>query len=258
MTSRLQTKDLTLGYGGAPVLQGVTLDIPDGQITAIVGPNACGKSTLLKCLARLLKPKKGKALLDGKPVHRQNTRAVAKTIGLLPQSTETPPGMSVIDLVSRGRTPHQSALQQWSARDQEIVEAALTQVGLANEANRAVSDLSGGQRQRAWIAMVLAQETDILLLDEPTTFLDLHYQVETLKLVARLQEERNLTVVMVLHDINLAARFADRIVALRGGGIVAQGGPSELVTEANIWAIYGMRARVIAGPVGDAPHVIPL
>ncbi|MEM8978268.1 MAG: ABC transporter ATP-binding protein [Pseudomonadota bacterium] len=258
MTSRLCTKDLTLSYGRKTVLDGITLEIPDAQITAIVGPNACGKSTLLRCLARLMKPKKGKVLLDGKPIHRVNTKAVAQTISLLPQSAETPPGMRVVDLVARGRTPHQSPLQQWSKADQESVDSALTRVGLSDQANALLSEISGGQRQRAWIAMVLAQDTEILLLDEPTTFLDLNYQIETLKLVQDLQEQKHLTVVMVLHDINLAARFAANIIALREGGIVVQGAPETVVTEANIKAIYDLSAKVVASPVTQAPYVIAL
>ena len=258
MTSQLVTRDLEFSYGNGPVLDGITLDIPSGKVTAIVGPNACGKSTLLRCLARLIVPKSGEALLNGTPLHRQNTRAVARAIALLPQSAEAPPGMRVIDLVARGRTPHQNPLQQWSDRAERVVREALTQVGLEDEADRPLSDLSGGQRQRAWIAMVLAQDTGILLLDEPTTFLDLHYQIGTLKLVRQLQQERDLTVVMVLHDINLAARFADHIIALRGGGIVCQGTPKEVVTKANIFAIYDLQSQVITGPIDDLPHVIPL
>lgn len=256
--TQLSTTNLTLGYGGVPVLEDITLDIPDGQITAVVGPNACGKSTLLRCLARLIKPMRGEALLDGAPIHKQNTKAVARRIALLPQSAETPQGMRVIDLVARGRTPHQTPLQQWSTKDEEVVTRALEQVGLSKEADRPVSDLSGGQRQRAWIAMVLAQETDILLLDEPTTFLDLHYQIETLKLVCALQEDRQLTVIMVLHDINLAARFADQIVALREGSIICQGAPKDVVTEAMVEAVYDLKSQVVAGPVQALPFVIPL
>lgn len=256
--TQLATRDLTLGYGGAPVLSGITLDIPDHQITAVVGPNACGKSTLMRCLARLIKPLSGEALLDGTPVHRQATKAVARRIALLPQSVEAPTKMRVTDLVARGRTPHQTPLQQWSMKDEEIVTRALAQVGLTEDADRPVSDLSGGQRQRAWIAMVLAQDTDILLLDEPTTFLDLHYQIETLKLIRALQQDRQLTVVMVLHDINLAARFADHVVGLRRGAIMCQGTPDEMVTAANIKAIYDLDAQVIAGPVAGAPVVIPM
>lgn len=256
--TQLSTKNLTLGYGGVPVLNDISLDIPDAQITAVVGPNACGKSTLLRCLTRLIKPMSGQALLDGTPIHAQKTKAVARRIALLPQSAEAPPGMRVSDLVTRGRTPHQNPLQQWSVKDEDVVARALAQVGLSDQADRLVSDLSGGQRQRAWIAMVLAQDTDILLLDEPTTFLDLHHQIETLQLVRTLQNERQLTVVMVLHDINLAARFADHIVALRAGSIICQGAPAEVVTEATIAAVYDLQAKVFAGPVGGAPYVIPL
>ena len=258
MTPRLCTRDLTYSYGGAPVLNGITLDIPDQQITAVIGPNACGKSTLLKCLARLLRPQSGSVLLDGTSITRQKTRAVARSVALLPQSAEAPEGMRVADLVARGRTPHQSPMQQWSQRDASIVAEALSQVGLSDLADQELSRLSGGQRQRAWIAMVLAQETDILLLDEPTTFLDMRFQIDTLKRVEKLQKDRGLTVVMVLHDINLAARFAAHIVALRNGEIICQGAPETVVTEANVHAIYNLATQIMPGPVSGAPYVIPL
>lgn len=258
MTTRLRTEELTAGYGGKAVLNELSLDFPDGKVTSIVGPNACGKSTLLKCLARLIKPSSGEVLLDGRAIHKQKTKAVAKTIALLPQSAEAPAGMRVVDLVARGRTPHQSPIQQWSKTDDEVVAQALENVGLSNESNKLVASLSGGQRQRAWIAMVLAQQTDILLLDEPTTFLDLRHQIDTLKLVRELQAERGMTVVMVLHDINLATRFSDRIVALRDGMIVCQGKPENVVTPKNIKAIYDLEAKVTHVSPDDQPHVIPL
>ncbi|MEM8538491.1 MAG: ABC transporter ATP-binding protein [Pseudomonadota bacterium] len=258
MASQLRTEDLVLAYDKHPVLDGITVNVPDQQITAIVGPNACGKSTLLRAMTRLLTPQSGAAYLHDKPVHKQKTGAVAKSIALLPQSADTPDGMRVIDLVGFGRTPHQSPLQQWSAKDEKMVMAALAQVGLQAFADRPVAALSGGQRQRAWIAMVLAQDTDILLLDEPTTFLDLSYQIETLKLLQTLQQDRARTILMVLHDINLAARFADHIIAMRDGAVVCQGTPTQVVTEANIDAVYDLSAKVIAGPVGGAPFVIPL
>ncbi|MEM9348945.1 MAG: ABC transporter ATP-binding protein [Pseudomonadota bacterium] len=257
MTSRLRTDALTLAYGKTDVLKEVSVALPDGQITAIVGPNGSGKTSLLRCLARLERPTRGAAILDDSSVHKQNTRKVAQTIALLPQSANAPAGMRVGELVARGRTPHQSPLKQWSQEDEAAVERALSQVGLTTERERPVDALSGGQRQRAWLAMVLAQETPILLLDEPTTFLDLRYQLEVLTLVAQLQEEHALTVAMVLHDINLAARFAHRILALREGRVVADGAPSEVVTQSGIFEIYALNARVIPDPTTGTPHVIP-
>lgn len=258
MSSRLNARDLTISYGAAPVLSDLSLDLPDGKITAIVGPNACGKSTLLKSLARLIRPKSGAVMLDGAPVHRQKTTAVARAIALLPQSAEAPAGMRVRDLVARGRTPHQTPLAQWSAKDARIVEEAMAQVDLADQADTELVTLSGGQRQRAWIAMVLAQQTDILLLDEPTTFLDLRHQIDILKLVRQLQAERDLTVVMVLHDINLAARFSDHIVALRGGEVLYSGPPNAMLTPERIRAIYDLEAEIIPAGATGIPHVIPL
>lgn len=258
MTSRLSTQNLSVGYGGAAILKDLSLCFPDAQITAVVGPNACGKSTLLRTLARLIKPMHGAALLDGQPVHTQNTRKVAQTLALLPQVTEATEGMRVADLVARGRTPHQNPLQQWSHRDERAISDALSQVGLADHKDALLEDLSGGQRQRAWIAMVLAQATPILLLDEPTTYLDLRYQIETLKLIRHLRDARDLTVVMVLHEINLAARFADWIIALKGGESIVEGTPSDVITVPNIEAIYDLPARIISDPNGSTPHVIPL
>ena len=212
----------------------------------------------MKSLARLIKPSSGKVLLDGKSVHKQKTKAVAKTIALLPQSAEVPLGMRVLDLVAKGRTPHQSPIQQWSETDAQIVQEAMANVGLSEVAGKPVAALSGGQRQRAWIAMVLAQKTDILLLDEPTTFLDLRHQIDSLKLVRQLQQDADLTVVMVLHDINLAARFSDHIIALRGGKIVCQGTPQDVVTAENMTSIYDLETQVThVAPIGQ-PHVIPL
>ncbi|MCH2165713.1 MAG: ABC transporter ATP-binding protein [Marinovum sp.] len=258
MTAQLRTEKLTLSYGKNVVLENLTIEIPDGAVTALVGPNACGKSTLLRALARLIKPRSGAVLLEGRKIQNINTRMVARTIALLPQQAEAPAGMRVIDLVGRGRTPHQSPIQQWSVKDETIVMDALSQVGLLGEQDRALEDLSGGQRQRAWIAMVLAQQTEILLLDEPTTFLDLRYQIDALKLVANLQKERDLTVVMVLHDINLAARFAHHIVGMKDGTVVTQGPPKDVVTAKNIDAIYGLKSNVIIPQGSDAPHVIAL
>ena len=257
MTSRLRANELTVSYGDAPVLENLSLDFADGQITVVVGGNACGKSTLLKTLARLLKPKSGSVILDGTPLSKQNTKSVAQKLAILPQSTETPKGMRVVDLVARGRTPHQTPLQQWSARDQKVVEAALDSVGLSEISNQALEDLSGGQRQRAWVGMVLAQEPEILLLDEPTTYLDLKYQIEVLELVRSLQAQRELTVVMVLHDINLAARFADQIVGLKDGNIICQGSVQEVITTENLKSIYGLNAEIVYGSDSSVPVVVP-
>lgn len=258
MTSRLHTDDLSLAYGKKTILHGITVALPDNQITAIVGPNGSGKTTLLRCLARLESPTSGGAFLDDKPVHKTNTRETARAMALLPQSATAPEGMRVGELVARGRTPHQSPLKQWSDADADAIDRALDQVGLTAERDRPVSALSGGQRQRAWLAMVLAQDTPILLLDEPTTFLDLRYQIEVLRLVSDLQKDRGLTVAMVLHDINLAARFAHRILALRDGRIVADGTPAEVITQPGIQAIYDLNAHVIDDPTSGAPHVIPV
>jgi len=252
----LVVENLSLRYGATPVLEDVSFALPAGQITAIVGPNACGKSSLLRCLARLQAPNGGQVLLDGAPIQKQKTRDVARQLAFLPQSTIAPTGMKVVDLVLRGRTPHQSPLQQFTPKDQALVRDALDHVGLAHRSNAYLEDLSGGQLQRAWIAMVLAQDTSILLLDEPTTFLDMPHQLEIMQLVRDLQADKGLTVAMVLHDINLAARFCDQIIAIKDRGLVCQGPPSEVVNEANIEAIYGLGCSVIADPHHGHPHII--
>lgn len=256
MTAHLSCESLCLSYGKTPVLTDISLELTQGQITAIVGPNACGKSSLLRCLCRVQTPTKGRVLLNGDPIQKQNTKQVARKIAFLPQATTAPTGMRVLDLVLRGRTPHQTPLQQWSTEDQAIVDRALDQVGLKHRSHELLEDLSGGQLQRAWIAMVLAQDTDILLLDEPTTFLDLTHQQDILKLVQDLQADRGLTVAMVLHDINLAARFTDRIIALRNQNVLCAGSPREVVTEPNIKDIYGLECSVISDPHYGLPHII--
>ncbi|SMR83541.1 iron complex transport system ATP-binding protein [Aliiroseovarius halocynthiae] len=256
MTAHLTCENLCLSYGKTPVLTDVNLDLVPGQITAIVGPNGCGKSSLLRCLSRVQSPTKGQVLLDGEPIHKQNTKQVARKIAFMPQSATAPTGMRIMDLVLRGRTPHQSPLQQWTSEDQRIVERALDQVGLTHRAHELLEDLSGGQLQRAWIAMVLAQDTEILLLDEPTTFLDLAHQQDILKLVRELQADRGLTVAMVLHDINLASRFTDNIIALRDQNVLCSGVPQDVITEPNIQDIYGLACSVIADPHHGLPHII--
>ncbi len=255
---RLRADGVRLGYGDRVVVDGLDLDVVAGTITAVIGPNGCGKSTLLRALGRLLKPTGGAVLLDGRRIDRMPTREVATILGVLPQSPSAPEGLTVADLVARGRHPHQAWYRQWSADDEEAVHQALGWTGMLDLAERPVDELSGGQRQRAWISMALAQGTDLLLLDEPTTFLDLAHQVDVLELVRRLHREAGRTVVMVLHDLNLAARYADRLVAMRDGRIVASGTPHEVITEQMLSEVFGLDARVIADPVAGTPLVVPV
>lgn len=255
---RLRAEQVRLGYGDRTIVDGLDLDVVAGTITAVIGPNGCGKSTLLRALGRLLKPTAGQVVLDGKRIDRVPTREVAKVLGLLPQAPSAPEGLTVADLVARGRHPHQAWYRQWSADDEDTVAQALDWTGIADLAERPVDQLSGGQRQRAWISMALAQGTDLLLLDEPTTFLDLAHQVDVLELVRRLHSEAGRTVVMVLHDLNLAARYADRLVAMRDGRIVAAGEPAEVITEELLEAVFGLSARVIQDPVAGTPLVVPI
>ncbi|GAB3680499.1 ABC transporter ATP-binding protein [Angustibacter aerolatus] len=254
----LEARELSLGYDGRRVVDGLDLVLPAGRVTVLVGANACGKSTVLRGLARLLHPTGGAALLDGKVIHEQPTRAVAKVLGLLPQSPTAPDGITVADLVGRGRHPHQGWLRRWSADDDLAVAEALRSTGTLDLAERAVDELSGGQRQRVWIAMALAQQTDVLLLDEPTTFLDVAHQIEVLDLLADLNRRRGTTVVVVLHDLNLAARYADHLVALKHGRLVAQGDPREVVTDALVQDVFGMRCQVVTDPVSGTPMVVPV
>ncbi|MEU6128681.1 ABC transporter ATP-binding protein [Saccharopolyspora sp. NPDC047091] len=255
---RLRGERLRLAYGDRVVVDGLDIDVPDGTITAVIGPNGCGKSTVLRALARLLAPQQGQVLLDGKQIHKMPTKEVARVLGLLPQSPQAPEGLTVADLVARGRHPHQAWYRQWSSDDEQAVAEALELTGIGDLAERAVDELSGGQRQRAWLSMALAQGTDLLLLDEPTTYLDLAHQVEVLDLVGRLHDESGRTVVMVLHDLNLAARYADRLVAMRDGAIVAQGAPGEVLTEELLADVFSLNARVIPDPVTDTPMVVPI
>jgi iron complex transport system ATP-binding protein len=255
---RLRAEGVRLGYGERVVVDGLDLDVVAGTITAVIGPNGCGKSTLLRALGRLLKPSSGQVLLDGRRIDRMATREVATILGVLPQSPSAPEGLTVADLVARGRHPHQAWYRQWSGDDEEAVHQALEWTGMLDLAERPVDELSGGQRQRAWISMALAQGTDLLLLDEPTTFLDLAHQVDVLELVRRLHAEVGRTVVMVLHDLNLAARYADRLVAMRDGRIVASGTPHEVITEELLAEVFGLDARVIADPVAGTPLVVPV
>ena len=256
---RLAADAVTLAYGDdAPVVSGLTLDVPDGQVTCIVGPNACGKSTLLRSLARLLRPDDGAVLLDGDAIHTMRTREVARRLGLLPQAPSAPEGLRVEDLVARGRHPHQRLFQQWSEADEAAVTHALDVTHTAELADRVVDELSGGQRQRVWIAMALAQETPILLLDEPTTYLDIAHQLEVLDLLAELNRTEGRTIVMVLHDLNEAARYSHHLVAMCRGRIVASGDPGAVVTEDTVRRVFGIDSRVVPDPVTGTPMVVPI
>ncbi|GLB64565.1 iron-dicitrate ABC transporter ATP-binding protein [Dietzia sp. NCCP-2495] len=230
------------------VIHDLDLEVPAGRLTAIVGANACGKSTLLRSMSRLLTPRAGQVLLDGKRVHRMPAKELARTLGLLPQSPLAPEGITVSDLVGRGRNPHQGMLSRWSRDDDEAVATALEATGSLELADRAVDELSGGQRQRVWIAMALAQQTDLLLLDEPTTFLDVAHQVEVLDLLVDLNRDRGTTIVMVLHDLNLAARYADHLVAIADGRVHSAGPPDEVLTAKTVHAVFGLECEVIPDP----------
>lgn len=258
MDHRLSASELTLSYGERAVVHDLDLEIPDGQITSIVGSNACGKSTLLRGLSRLLKPAGGTVLLDGRAIATMPSRAVARVLGLLPQAPVVPEGVTVADLVGRGRYPHQGALRRFSATDDAAVAAALAQTGIVELAGRMVDELSGGQRQRVWIAMALAQQTDLLLLDEPTTYLDVAHQIEVLDLLADLNTERGTTIVMVLHDLNLAARYSHHLVAMRAGRVVASGSPQEVITASRVRTVFGLASQVVTDPVSGTPLVIPV
>jgi iron complex transport system ATP-binding protein len=255
---RLQAAGVKLGYGDRTIVDGLDLGIEAGTVTTIIGPNGCGKSTLLRALGRLLKPQGGEVLLDGKRIDRIPTREVAKILGVLPQAPSAPEGLTVADLVARGRHPHQTWYRQWSSDDESAVAEALAMTDLADLAEQPLDELSGGQRQRAWISMALAQGTDLLLLDEPTTFLDLAHQVEVLELVRHLHQAAGRTIVMVLHDLNLAARYADRLVAMRAGRVIAAGTPHEVLTEGLLREVFELDAKIIADPVAGTPLVVPI
>nr|WP_179817352.1 ABC transporter ATP-binding protein [Allostreptomyces psammosilenae] len=249
---------LRLAYGDRIVADGLDLEIPAGQVTALVGPNACGKSTALRALARLLKPAAGAVYLDGERIADLAGRDLARRLALLPQTPTAPDGITVRDLVARGRTPHQRWWRQWSSADDRVVDAALEATGVAALAARSVDELSGGQRQRVWIAMTLAQDTSLLLLDEPTTYLDLAHQVDVLELVTELNRADGRTVVMVLHELNHACRYADHLIAMRDGRVVAAGPPGEIVTAELVREVFGLQAVVIDCPVAGTPLVVPV
>ena len=256
--SVLESQQLSLGYGDKTIIKQVNLDIPEGQITTLIGANGCGKSTLLRAMARLLKPQSGQVLLDGKDVFTCSTREIAKRLAILPQSPVAPEGMTVMQLVRQGRYPHQTWLKQWSENDERCVMKALDATDMSAFAERPVSALSGGQRQRAWIAMTLAQDTPIILLDEPTTYLDLSHQVEILDLLFELNRHSGRTIVMVLHDLNLACRYADHIVAIKNGHIHTYGAPEEVLTSHMVREVFSLESTVTPCPVFGTPTCIPM
>ncbi|WP_432525011.1 ABC transporter ATP-binding protein [Kineococcus sp. SYSU DK006] len=254
---RLRGEDLTLAYDSRTITRGLGIEIPDGSFTVIIGPNACGKSTLLRALARMLKPRSGSVYLDGERISSLPSKEVARRLGLLPQTASAPDGITVADLVARGRFPHQKLLRQWSRDDERAVDAAMAATHVDGLADRTVDELSGGQRQRVWIAMALAQETPILLLDEPTTYLDIAHQIEVLDLCAQLHEEQQRTLVAVLHDLNHACRYATHLVALKEGRLMAQGAPADVVTAELIEEVFGLPCVVIDDPETGTPLVVP-
>lgn len=256
-TPGLVAQTLQVGYGACPVISGLEVAVTPGTITALVGPNGSGKSTLLKTLARLLKPSGGVVLLDGKAISQMSTDAVARQLAILPQGPSAPPGITVRELVEQGRFPHVGALRMLKQQDHATITAALELTGMSDFAHRPVDGLSGGERQRAWIALTLAQDTPILLLDEPTTFLDIGHQLEVLDLVQRLNEQRQMTIVLVLHDLNQAARYAHRMVALNQGVIVADGEPSAVLTAPFLADVFNVRAHIVSDPERGTPVCLP-
>jgi len=249
----LSTEKLGIAYGEVDIVKGLDLNIPEGKITTIIGPNGCGKSTILKTMARILKPKTGVVYLDGKAIHTESTKEIAKKMAILPQTPEAPSGLTVFELVSYGRFPHQRGFGRLTKEDYQIVQWALKETGMIDFHDRPIEALSGGQRQRVWIAMALAQQTDLLLLDEPTTYLDLAHQLEVLKLLERLNQEQKCTIVMVIHDLNHAARFAHHMVALNSGTIIKEGSPTEVMTQEVLKKVFQIDAEIIEDPRTGKP-----
>ena len=258
MSDTLQASSVTAGYGRRVVLDGVSLEVPAGRVTAVIGPNGCGKSTLLRVLTRLLAPTAGQVLLGGVPLTAIGSRQVARRLAVLPQNPVAPEGLTVADLAARGRQPHQPWYRRWSPGDEALAAAAMADTGVADLAERPLEELSGGQRQRAWLAMVLAQQTELLLLDEPTTHLDLAHAVEVLDLVVRLRRDTGRTVLLVLHDLTLAARYADVLVVMKDGAVHSQGAPASILTPALLRDVFGLDARVFPDPVDGTPVVVPV
>lgn len=257
MMSALEAKGLSLSYGGDYIFENLDLTVPVGKITVFIGSNGCGKSTLLRSMARLLKPQRGAVVLDGADIAGMSTKDVARKLAILPQGPTAPEGLTVLQLVKQGRYPYQSWLRQWSPEDEKAVMAALESTGLTGLADRTVDSLSGGQRQRAWIAMTLAQETPLILLDEPTTYLDLTHQIEVLDLLYELNVQEQRTIVMVLHDINLACRYADHIVAIRDGSIKAMGRPEDIICSELMQTVFQLPCEIIPDPLYGTPMCVP-
>ncbi|MGV0380590.1 ABC transporter ATP-binding protein [Corynebacterium lehmanniae] len=253
----LHVRDLTVSYGAATIIDGLVLDVPRGGVTTIVGPNGCGKSTLLRAVAGLIPRERGEVVLDGRNSAEMKRREIARTLAVLPQTPVAPDGLTVRDLVGRGRHPHQTWLRQTSGNDRAMVDEMMELTQVAEFAERPLERLSGGQRQRAWIAMVLAQDTPLVLLDEPTTYLDLSHSVELLALIRRLADDMGRTVVMVLHDLNLAARFSDQLVVMKGGEVQAAGTPAEVVSEQLLADVFSLPAVVAEDPVAGGPLIVP-
>ncbi|WP_407360675.1 ABC transporter ATP-binding protein [Microbacterium sp. LBN7] len=256
-STRLHAERVTIGYDRRTISTDLTVAIPDGSFTVIVGPNACGKSTLLRALSRLIRPEKGDVVLDGKEIHSYRAKEVARRVGLLPQSSLAPDGIRVSDLVARGRYPHQTLMRPWSDDDQTAVDEAMAATGITELSARLVDELSGGQRQRVWVAMVLAQQTPLLLLDEPATFLDIAHQIELLELLTDLHEGGS-TLVAVLHDLNHAARYATHLIAMKDGEVVAEGRPSDIVTAELVEEVFGLPCVVVPDPITGKPSVVPI
>jgi iron complex transport system ATP-binding protein len=254
---RLQTELLEVAYGDKSIVKDLTIEIPKGKITALVGANGSGKSTILKTMARVMKPKNGMVLLDGKSIHKQSTKAVAKQLAILPQNPVAPEGLTVSELVAYGRYPHQKGFGTLTPYDKEVIAWAIEVTGMTDFEQRAVDQLSGGQRQRAWIAMALAQETETLFLDEPTTFLDMAHQLEVLMLLHKLNREENRTIVMVVHDLNHATRYADHMIAIKKGRVICEGSPADTVTADNLREVFNIEADVILDPRTGVPLCLP-
>jgi|SRR5690625_754852 len=255
--SQLWAEDITIQYGDRTISQNLSVKIPQQSFTVIVGPNACGKSTLLRALSKLIKPSVGHVLLDGKNITSYKSKEVARKLGLLPQSSTAPDGITVANLVAHGRYPYQSLVKQWTDADEDAVLSAMQVTNTSGLSNRFVDELSGGQRQRVWVAMVLAQQTPLLLLDEPTTFLDIAHQIELLELFKDLNQQGN-TLVAVLHDLNHAARYANHMIAMKDGQIVARGDPREIVTEQLVEKVFGLKCTIIEDPIAHTPLIVPL
>lgn len=250
-------QNIVTGYNGKVIIDSIHIEVPSNQVSVIIGGNGCGKSTLLKTMARLITPVSGEVVLDGKSIARIHTKQLAQMLGLLPQSPVVPEGITVLDLVTRGRFPYQSFLKGMGQQDFDAVEEAMEIMGIKELANCSVDELSGGQRQRVWIAMALAQQTDVLLLDEPTTYLDIAYQIEILDLLTDLNRKRGTTIVMVLHDINLSARYADYMFALKKGALIAEGTPQEVITESLMKTVFDLDCVVMEDPVSASPFIVP-